>query len=241
MYPAVLGREPVEDDAEEARCYGEIAARMHALMDELIPTGQTAADQTPYIPGGDFNVIDYDYLFGRYLRGIERFLGNETDSLHFLQKLARALWRELEVLLRRFPPQFGFCHGDMHTGNAVLADDGQLYLLDFDACGFGWRVSDIGAYVVTYDWMGLDEAVQAKRRQIITDFLAGYTAIRPVTEEEVKALDLFMAIRHFELLGIGIYRAPFVGAHWVNSRQLRADVAWFQAWLDTVDWFRREF
>jgi Ser/Thr protein kinase RdoA (MazF antagonist) len=236
MYPAVSGWEPVEDDAAEARRYGETAAQMHTVMDEIAPAGAPACAGDD----GPFKVIDYDYLFGRYLRGVERLIGHETSAIRFLRRLARALWRQLDQRLPASSPQFGFCHGDMHTGNAVLTDSDQLYLLDFDACGFGWRVMDIGTYVVTYDWMGLDEAAQAKRRQITSDFLAGYTTIRPVTEEEVRTLDLFMAIRHFELFGIGVYRAPFVGDHWINSRQLHAAVAWFQTWLSTCDWFRKE-
>ena len=127
-------------------------------------------------------------------------------------------------------PQFGFCHGDMHTGNAVLTDADQIFLLDFDACGFGWRVMDIGTYYVSHDWMGLNDESYGKRQQVRDHFLQGYNTVRPLTEEELQALDLFMAIRHFELLGIGIYRVPFSGVHWVNREQLHADVAWFRTW-----------
>jgi hypothetical protein len=46
-----------------------------------------------------------------------------------------------------------------------------------------------------------------------------------------------MAIRHFELLGLLLERVPFSGAHWVNDREFQAHVAWFEAWLDTCEWF----
>ena len=229
MYEAVEGKEPV-DETRVAHGYrfGETAARLHQLMDAV------AAPE-------DFNVIDYDYLFGRYLRGVERLLVDEDASLRFLRALAQALWRELHQRLPRTPPQFGFCHGDVHRENVVLTETDQLYFLDFDACGYGWRVMDIGTYYVSYDWMGLDEESRARRREVRAHFLKGYTSVRPITEAEVETLDLFMAIRHFELLGIGIYRVPFSGAHWVTNEQLQATVDWFRAWLRSCAWFSRKY
>jgi Ser/Thr protein kinase RdoA (MazF antagonist) len=223
MYQGILGPEPREADAEHGVRFGRTAARLHQVMDEVASPG-------------DFSVVDYDYLFGRYLRGVEHFLEYETSALRFLRKLAQDLWNELNRLLPKTSPQFGFCHGDMHTGNAVLTDAGQIFLLDFDACGFGWRVMDIGTYYVSHDWMGLDDEGYRKRQQVCSYFLQGYNSVRPLTEEELKALDLFMAIRHFELLGIGIYRVPFSGMHWVNREQLQADVAWFRTWLQGHEW-----
>jgi Ser/Thr protein kinase RdoA (MazF antagonist) len=125
----------------------------------------------------------------------------------------------------------------MHRENVVLTEADQLFFLDFDACGYGWRVMDIGTYYVSYDWMGLDEESRAQRRAVRAHFLEGYNSVRPLTEAEYETLDLFMAIRHFELLGIGIYRVPFSGAHWVTREQLHATVAWFRAWLRGSDGF----
>ncbi len=223
LYPAIHGREPIETNPNDAYRFGTTAAKMHLLMDTIVlPESLT--------------FIGYDYLFGRYLRGLEQLLPQENRAIQFLRTLARALWDELNQRLPMSSPQFGFCHGDLHTGNAVVTDSGRIFLLDFDACGFGWRAMDIGTYYVTYDWMGLDEESQRKRRQVLSYFLEGYNTIRPITEEEQQSLDLFMAIRHFELLGIGMYRVPFTGSNWVNREQLHAYVEWFREWLRTCEW-----
>ena len=225
MYEAAEGKESFDETrAAHGYRFGETAARLHQLMDEVAAPEQ-------------FRAIDYDYLFGRYLRGVERLLGAEDASIRFLRDLARALWLELHERLPKSAPQFGFCHGDMHRENVVLTETDQLFFLDFDACGYGWRVMDIGTYYVSYDWMGLDDESRAKRREVRAHFLKGYNAVRQVTEEEIETLDLFMAIRHFELLGIGIYRVPFSGAHWVTGEQLHATTDWFRAWLRGCTWF----
>lgn len=228
MYEAVHGEAPINTDPKHGFLFGTTAARLHLLMDEVA---------TPDC----FKAIDYDYLFERYIHGIERFLGHEESAIQFLRRLAQALWHELNHRLPQNPPQFGFCHGDMHTGNAVLKGSDRLFLLDFDACGYGWRVMDIGTYYVSYDWMGLDDESQQKRRQVRAHFLRGYNSIRQISAAEYEMLDLFMAIRHFELLGIGMGRVPFTGAHWVNSKQLHAYVAWFRTWLGSCEWFARKF
>jgi Ser/Thr protein kinase RdoA (MazF antagonist) len=223
MYRSAEGTMPTYHDPKHGYRFGETAAHMHQVMD-------TAASPE------DFRVIDADYLFGEYLEGIERLLGPEASAMRFLRRLARALWREVNHLPKT-PPQYGFCHGDLHTGNALLTEAGDLTFLDFDACGFGWRAMDIGTYYASSDWMNLSEDSLKARRQILADFLEGYSSVRPITESESRAVDLFMAIRHFELLGLLLHRVPFSGAHWVNDRAFQAHVAWFETWLDTCEWF----
>jgi Ser/Thr protein kinase RdoA (MazF antagonist) len=223
MYRSAEGTMPSYSNPEHGYRFGRTAARMHQVMDAV------ASPE-------DFRVIDADYLFGQYIAGIERLLDPEASVLRFLRRLARALWREVNRLPKT-PPQYGFCHGDLHTGNALLTEAGELVLLDFDACGFGWRAMDIGTYYASSDWMNLSEESREARRQILSHFLEGYNAVRPITEAEYRSIDLFMAIRHFELLGLLLQRVPFSGAHWVNHRELRAHVAWFEAWLDACEGF----
>ncbi len=157
--------------------------------------------------------------------------------MQFLRRLARALWLEVKHRLTATAPHYGFCHGDLHTGNALLTDADELFLLDFDACGFGWRAMDIGTYYASHDWMNLSVESRKERRQILAHFLAGYTSVRALSEEEIGTIDLFMAIRHFELLGLLLQRVPFSGAHWVNQREFQTDVAWFEAWLEGCQGF----
>lgn len=223
MYRSVEGIMPTYHDPQHGSRFGRKAARMHQVMDEVAPPE-------------DFRVIDADTLFGRYIEGIERLLDPEASVMRFLRRLARALWREVSFLPRT-PPQYGFCHGDLHTGNALLTEANELVLLDFDACGFGWRAMDIGTYYASNDWMNLSAESRKDRRQILAHFLDGYNAVRPITEVEYRSIDLFMAVRHFELLGLLLERVPFSGAHWVNDREFQAHVAWFEAWLDTCEGF----
>jgi Ser/Thr protein kinase RdoA (MazF antagonist) len=224
MYRSAEGVMPSYNDPKHGYLFGRTAARMHQVMDEVASPEY-------------FRVIDAGYLFEAYIEGIERLLDPEASAMRFLRRLARALWQEVNHLLPTTAPQHGFCHGDLHTGNALLTDAGKLLFLDFDACGFGWRAMDIGTYYASKDWMTLSEESRKERRQILTHFLEGYNAVRPITEAESKSVDLFMAIRHFELLGLLLHRVPFSGAHWVNPWEFQAHLAWFQAWLDSCDWF----
>ena len=75
--------------------------------------------------------------------------------------------RVAEELGERFRPllEKTFIHADLHFGN-VLERDGAWFCLDFDECGFGSRLFDLG--VVKFHLMAEDDL------HLLSDFLRGY-------------------------------------------------------------------
>ncbi len=80
-----------------------------------------------------------------------------------------------------------FIHADLHFGN-VLNQRGQWFCLDFDECGFGSRLFDLG--VVKFHLMAEDGL------EYLPDFLRGYGA--PISDED---LSLGTAARIFYTAG----------------------------------------
>jgi Ser/Thr protein kinase RdoA (MazF antagonist) len=85
------------------------------------------------------------------------------------------------------PETFGLIHADLHLDNVLFAH-GEARPIDFDDCGFGHWVYDMAVTLWLYrmkeDWPAYRDA-----------FFAGYAKHRRVPDDQVRYLDLFIAVR----------------------------------------------
>jgi len=85
------------------------------------------------------------------------------------------------------PEVFGLIHADAHLDN-VLFDGGRACLIDFDDCGFGYRIYDVAVALWEY-----------RHRPNYPEFhsalITGYTGYRPLADEEMRLIDSFIAAR----------------------------------------------
>jgi Ser/Thr protein kinase RdoA (MazF antagonist) len=82
---------------------------------------------------------------------------------------------------------FGLIHADAHLDN-VLFDGQQARLIDFDDCGFGYRMYDVA--VALWELRHRDDYPTFKDA-----FVRGYTEHRPLSAEQMEHLDAFIAAR----------------------------------------------
>jgi len=85
------------------------------------------------------------------------------------------------------PDVFGLIHADAHLDN-VLFDAGRACLIDFDDCGFGYRMYDVA--VALWEYRHRDDYPEFR-----SAFVSGYTRHRPLTDEQMQLLDAFIAAR----------------------------------------------
>lgn len=94
-----------------------------------------------------------------------------------------------------FPPlPSGICHGDAWAGN-VVAQEKSVGFLDFDDCGWGPSLLDLGTavrHLVVSEGGWADESVAA--------LVAGYEAVRPLTDDERRMLPLFVNLAEIRSL-----------------------------------------
>ena len=84
------------------------------------------------------------------------------------------------------PEVYGLIHGDLGLDANVLFWGGRARAIDFDDSGFGYYVYDLG---VALGDCQEDEALPLFREAL----LEGYTQIRPLPEEQIQNIDLFLA------------------------------------------------
>jgi len=218
VYEAVEGEVPNELHADHSYQFGISAARIHQAIESVKPHK-------------DLRPINAHHLLQKAVHQLECYFPHRPEDIEFLRTFAENLWTDVERMLPETAPEFGFCHGDLHTGNAILTESGEIALFDFDSCGMGWRAIDLGTFYVSYDWLTLDLTTKKKRDDMLFYFLEGYTSVRTLSDNEMKVVDLCLPIRHFELLGIVLERCVRVeGIHWVTDTWLTEHVKWFKTW-----------
>jgi Ser/Thr protein kinase RdoA (MazF antagonist) len=95
--------------------------------------------------------------------------------------------------LDRQPSVYSMIHADMHPGN-VLVDGDRLTVIDFDDAAWGWHAYDIAvALVHQQDGPNLAAFERA--------YLAGYSSVRPVSEQVLMSVPMFRLVRGLAQIG----------------------------------------
>jgi Ser/Thr protein kinase RdoA (MazF antagonist) len=220
LFDAIDGEQPQEVNLAHSRSFGELAGRLHNCADS------SAKEYDRWH-------LDENYLVEQPLAHVRPYLENRPVDWEYLRTLGRDLLAELHRLLTRESPQYGMCHGDLHTGNALFDKAGRLTLFDFDSCGYGWRAIDIGVYHVSYDWMDLGQKTRQEKARFWAAFLEGYNSQRLLSTSELAAAQLCLPLRHLELMGLAInYWSPQLGTDWINAGYFDRHLKWFREWAD---------
>jgi Ser/Thr protein kinase RdoA (MazF antagonist) len=114
------------------------------------------------------------------------------------------------------------CHGDCHGGNAKIEEAGLLgrraTFFDFDDGGPGWLAYDLAVF----RW---SQALNASpgSEPLWPSFLSGYRSVRPIDAVDLEAVPLFVAVRHFWLLGeyarrVGEWGSESLPAVWIKRQ-----------------------
>jgi Ser/Thr protein kinase RdoA (MazF antagonist) len=183
------------DDREEktAESFGEAAATIHAASTDFEADHQRFA-------------LDLEHLIDIPLRSVLPFLSHRAPDQQYISQLCERLTSAMELLSKR-DLDVGFCHGDLHGGNAHINESGTVTFFDFDCCGSGWRAYDLAVY----RWSALWSQTEPLRWPA---FLRGYKTVREISDLDLAAVSLFVLIRHVWYLGLNTEGA--VG--WIDDK-----------------------
>jgi Ser/Thr protein kinase RdoA (MazF antagonist) len=108
---------------------------------------------------------------------------------------AVALLRRRLAAFGTGPERYGLVHADMRAANVLVPPEpaGEVVLLDFDDCGWGWFLYDLGAALsFVEDSPRVPELVDA--------WVRGYRAEAPLSAAEEAELDTFVLLRRLLLV-----------------------------------------
>jgi Ser/Thr protein kinase RdoA (MazF antagonist) len=169
---------------------GAITARLHAHSRQWVrPPGFTRFRwdvQTSIGPAGHW---------GRWQDG----MAVGAAEREVLGRLAAAL----DLRLAAFgdgSDRFGLVHADMRLANLMVGPGpGSVHVIDFDDCGFGWFLYDLGA---SLSFIEHDPQVPG----LIDAWVTGYRRVAPLSAQEEALLPTFVLLRRLLLVA-------WIGSH----------------------------
>lgn len=198
LFHWVDGDAPKWSEPSHSARLGRALAQMHAATDDL-PSNATRPQMTIH------------HLIGDSLARIRRVL-KDTPAL---AQRCNAIVERCRVSLRRTnaqPEDWGFCHGDVYLDNARIQGD-RLVMLDFDWCGFGWRIFDLA----TFRWASRIFNAESVAWQ---PFIDDYLRIRPSAAGSLQFLRLFMILRHLWHIAQSVRTAALNGEYLLTHEAL---------------------
>lgn len=181
----------VEDGlAEEVEDVGGLFHEIGRLM------AVTHNHSNAWTPPADFTRHAWDE---EGLLGEAPFWGRfwELDALSDAQRATllkvRARTRDDLAAFGKTPDRYGLIHADFVPEN-LLIDGDDICLIDFDDSGFGWHMFDIATTLFFFMGESFFEAA-------VAGFIEGYRGARPLADEQLQQLPLFMLLRGTTYLG----------------------------------------
>ncbi len=143
-----------------------------------------------YVTPAHFTRPRWDYEGLRY-----RALGTDlAQSLAHLSRAEQALLDAMATRVRRTMEDlqeertvFGLIHADLYERNYLFCGK-KVHAIDFDGCGWGYYLFDIGVTLSTL----LEHSAYPQLRRA---FLQGYRSVRALSEEHEALIDTFIGGR----------------------------------------------
>lgn len=83
----------------------------------------------------------------------------------------------------------GYCHYDFFPKNFHFNDEGKITFFDFDFAGKGLLANDLASFYLHFFLeVYANRITQQKADELFQVFIAGYRSVKPLSEEEVKAI-----------------------------------------------------
>ena len=204
------------DDAQTA-AIGALLAAMHTSLDALPASlKRWRLDEATFLDPSLELLEDY----ARFDRQLD---------LPFL----RAVVGEIKARLRAQSGSWnwGLCHGDIYTGNIHRNSLGELTLLDFDFCGYGWRAYDIAPFLGIFGG-GVRPESLARRDRRREAFLRGYEATGNLSAAEIEAVyTIFAPFRRIFNIGYLYTILLYVWGNRLRHEQIHQDLRLLKEWV----------
>jgi len=165
--------------------------------------------------------IDLVQLSIKPLGLIKQYLVHRIDDYTFLCDAAEVLSNYVLENFNNEKPYFGFCHGDIHSGN-VFFQDNEPKIFDFDCMGYGWRAYEICVFL----WNEMRKDEKYIEGDAWKGFLRGYNSVRQLIDIELASIFDFSALRQLWMMGIHAdVMERNAGCCWYNDEYFDSEIS----------------
>ncbi|WP_419213565.1 phosphotransferase [Maribacter sp. X9] len=122
----------------------------------------------------------------------------------------------------------GIVHMDIWYDNMAITNDREITLFDFDFCGNGWHVLDIGYFCNQLFHIETDKKEYELKTQ---GFLAGYQSIRPLSGEQLRLIPKAGLSVFLFYLGVQAQRFDWSNI-FLSENYLKMYVGKLKSWIE---------
>lgn len=213
------GREPEEQGPhlmEWFEVLGETTARMHL---------HEASWEKPL--GFERHTWDFDTSLGEHPHW-----GRWRDGMGLTPQIKKTIGHTVDLIDRRLeqygkgPERFGLIHCDMRLANLLV--DGQVTkVIDFDDCGFSWRMYDAATAVSFFE-------DRADVPDLMRAWAKGYRRVADLSEDDEREIGTFIMLRRLLLVA-------WIGSHSETELAQSMGVSYTRATVALCDRYQREY
>lgn len=189
---------------------GAAVGRMHVV------TQGKVIDRTQYRP---------DEMAAWAYKQLTAYFSEQLEELQFIkaceQKLAEAF--RLSPALRR-----GVVHLDLWYDNIAITDEGKITFFDFDNCGNGPLVLDIGYFCKQLYHIEADKQVYEQKKRA---FIDGYRSVCPIADEELTLMPYAGAAIWIYYAGLQAQRFDYFANIFLTENYLKMFIGRVKDWL----------
>lgn len=190
MFEFVPGAEPTEDRlVEHFEPLGAITARMH-----LHARRWTRPAAFTRFRWDDDAAFGPEPRWGRWQDGA----GVDREAHAVLSRLEREL-RERLARFGKGPERFGLIHADLRQANLLVDGASGTTVIDFDDCGLGWYLYDLGAALSFIEH-------HPRVPEMAASWVRGYRTVLDVPREDEDEISTFIMFRRLLLVA-------WIGSH----------------------------
>lgn len=125
----------------------------------------------------DYNI---ETLTGFAIKQVSSLFGDCAEEMNIIHLMHETL---SEAFLTEHSLQKGVVHLDIWYDNLAVSDAGEITFYDFDNCGNGWLILDIGYFCLQLFFIETDKTVYEAKKAA---FLEGYRSVMSISDEELK-------------------------------------------------------
>lgn len=191
---------------------GSLMAKIHTL------TENKNIDRVNYNP---------NKLLNESYHQLSKFFSERLPEMTYLKKIGKEITRTLDEMSLLGLPH-GTVHLDIWYDNLSINEENEITIFDFDNCGNGLLILDIGYFCKQLFFIESDKEQYESK---VESFLNGYRSIKKISDTETKYIPQVGASIFVFYLGVQAQRFDWSNI-FLTENYLKMFVGRIESWLD---------
>lgn len=168
-----------------------------------------------------------DLLLKKSYDQLKPFFSEDLIEMKYLKKIGNEISKTF-LEIKKSEVQSGIVHLDIWYDNVSVKNNTEITIFDFDNCGNGFLILDIGYF---FKQLFFIESDKEKYESKVNSFLDGYSKVRKLSEEEIKLIPEAGASIFTFYLGVQAQRFDWSNI-FLTENYLKMFVGRIKSWLE---------